>query len=187
MYRKSLLLCAVFLLFLGLQAVPAQDVARQEPQIPNIFLNNKTEFKCGAVVHVDQRKSLSPSLNGDFSVDGFGGCLPPNYPTGKITVKINMNDSSITYFESTTIEAMSSTGKITPIAWVMGRCNIDNEKFKGCHFWIQFTNNNNNSNEQSRQTPNIISFLVVDGTGMRLSYGTGVVVKGTLTVAPTIN
>jgi hypothetical protein len=181
MYKKVSVLCAVFLLFQCFQLLSAQG-----PQIPNIFLNNKTEFKCSAnpivVVKVDQR-------NGSFTISGAGHCAPPDYPTQaqQIVVTINMNDSLITSFTCTTIEALSSTGLITPIAYVMGRCNTNDPQYKGCHFWMQLTNNNDNSNPQINQTPNIISILVLDGTGKRLAYCTGPVVSGYLTVTPTPN
>jgi hypothetical protein len=35
-----------------------------------------------------------------------------------------------------------------------------------------------------RGTPDVVSFLVFDGQGKRVSYGTGPVVKGDIQVAP---
>jgi hypothetical protein len=174
MNKKPLLLCAVFLIIMSLQWISAQ-----EPQIPNIFLNNKSEFKCDVTVKVDQR--------GSFTVKGACSCVPPNYPfhAQQIVVTITMNDSLITSFKPTTIEALSTTGMKTPIAYVMGRCDTNDPRYKGCHFWMQLTNNNDNSIQQSGQTPNIVSFLVLDGSGLRLAYGTGPVVIGTLRVSPT--
>jgi len=36
-------------------------------------------------------------------------------------------------------------------------------------------------------TPDVVSFLVFDGTGKRVAYGTGPLAEGDLTVAPTGN
>ncbi len=96
-----------------------------------------------------------------------------------------MNDSSIVYFKSTTIEAMSSTGKYTPTAYYMGKCDVEsvNENIEGCHYWIMLTDNRENQDG----TPDIVSFLVLDGNGIRVAYGTGPVVDGDISVVPTAN
>lgn len=160
-----------------------QEQPAQPPQIPNIFLNNVTSVEGQALIHIDARAGI-PS--GTFNISIAAGCTPPNYPGGNVHVEINMNDSSIFYFESTTVEALSSTGYVTPTAYIMGRCRVQSEQFKiikGCHYWITLANNNNGKNK----TPDIVGFLVLDGAGHRIAYGTGPVVEGDIFVAKTTN
>ena len=97
-----------------------------------------------------------------------------------------MGDSSIAYLTSSTVEALSSTGKHSPAAYVMGRCDVQAPEgdFHGCHYWITMADN---GREGERGTPDIVGFLVLDGNGDRIAYGTGPVVEGNISVAPTIN
>jgi hypothetical protein len=154
-----------------------------EPQIPNIFLNNKTRVNGEATVHIFSREF---GTSGTFTIGISAICIPPNYPNGRIKMEIDMSDSSIISLESTTVEALSSTGKHSPTAYIMGRCNVrsPNATFRGCHYWITLADN---ERELDRQTPDIVGFLVLDGNGNRIAYGTGPVVEGDIRVDPTSN
>jgi hypothetical protein len=101
-------------------------------------------------------------------------------------MKIDMSDSSIVYFNSTTIEALSSTGKHSPTAYIMGRCEAQGPErnFQGCHYWITLADN---GREGDRGTPDVVGFLVLDGEGNRIAYGTGPVLEGDISIAPTTN
>lgn len=171
------LICAIMLVF------PISSASAGEPQIPNIFVNNITKIEGRAAVYIDARQGLT---GGTFTVSIAASCAPPDYPSGQVEMQINMNDSSIAYFKSTTVEALSSTGKYTPTAYIMGRCDVEsaNEVHRGCHYWITLVDN---GNLDENETPDIVGFLVLDGNGARITYGTGPVVKGNIYVASTAN
>lgn len=154
------------------------------PQIPNVFLNNKTLLKGSGMVHIAARADMLHG--GNFYIRTSASSAPPSYPAGIVSMKIDMSDSLITYFESTTVEELSSTGKHTPTAYMAGKCKVesDNERpFEGCRYWVLLSDNLRGMSE--RGTPDIVSFLVVDGNGKRLAYGTGPVVEGDVYVEPT--
>lgn len=174
---KWFIICAIVLVSL------TGPVFANEPQIPNIFLNNLTKLEGEAAVFIDARQGLT---SGTFTISIAASCAPPDYPSGQVEMKIDMNDSSIVYFRSTTVEALSSTGKYTPTAYIMGRCDVEsaNEVYRGCHYWITLADN---GNEDENETPDIVGFLVLDGNGKRIAYGTGPVVNGNIYVSPTSN
>lgn len=153
------------------------------PQIPNIFLNNLTKLKGKAVIHIASREN---GTAGTFTININASCFPPDYPAGRVNMEIDMSDSSIVYFKSTTVEALSSTGKHSPTAYLMGRCVVEapNATFQGCHYWITLADN---SREDDRGTPDVVGFLVLDGNGNRIAYGTGPIVEGDIRVSPTRN
>jgi hypothetical protein len=154
-----------------------------EPQIPNIFLNNETKLKGEGIIHIFSREF---GTSGTFTINIEASCAPPNYPVGKVKMEIDMSDSAIVFLESTTVEALSSTGKHSPTAYIMGRCVVKspNASFKGCHYWITLADN---KEEFDKETPDVVGFLVLDGNGNRIAYGTGSVVDGDILVAPTAN
>jgi len=151
------------------------------PQIPNIFLNNDTKVSGRAVVYIDAR---SGGFSGTFRITISAGCALPDYPGGRVDMSIDMSDSSIVQLRSTTVEALSSTGKHSPTAYIMGRCDVraNNMVFKGCHYWITLADN---GTDEKNKTPDIVGFLVLDGYGNRIAYGTGPVVEGDIFVNPT--
>ena len=153
-----------------------------EPQIPNIFLNNKTKIEGKATVQIVSRQNGTP---GTFTIRISALCLPPDYPTGQVDMNINMSDSSIVNFKSTTVEALSSTGKHSPTAYLMGRCVVraPNGTYKGCHYWITLADN---KKKPEKITADVVGFLVLDGNGNRIAYGTGPVVEGD-PIAPSNN
>jgi hypothetical protein len=170
-------ICAIMLVLL------TGPVFANEPQIPNIFLNNLTKLEGRATVFIDARQGLT---SGTFTISIAASCAPPDYPSGQVEMQINMNDSSIVYFRNTTVEALSSTGKYTPTAYIMGRCDVEsvNEAYRGCHYWITLADN---GYLDENKTPDIVGFLVLDGNGKRIAYGTGPVVRGDIYVSPTGN
>ena len=151
------------------------------PQIPNIFLNNVTQVEGKALVHLFSREF---GTSGTFAIRIGAVSAPPTYPAGNLEMDIDMSDSSIFHLKSTTVEALSSTGKHSPTAYIMGRCEVEapDRVYRGCHYWITLADN---SREGDEGTPDIVGFLVLDGNGNRIAYGTGPVEKGDIFVAPT--
>jgi hypothetical protein len=97
-----------------------------------------------------------------------------------------MNDSFIEgTIVASTFEQLTSTGKVTPTAYLNGRCSVDSAtgSVPGCRYWIMFAHNNGIPGALG--TPDVVSFLVFNKIGQRVAYGTGPVVTGSISVAPT--
>jgi hypothetical protein len=102
---------------------------------------------------------------------------------------LSMSDSIAEgQINSTLIEQVTSTGKHTPTVYINGRCTAQAAAgaapIPGCRFWIMFADN---KVPTAPQTPDVVSFLVFDGAGKRIAYGTGPLVEGDIKVAPTGN
>lgn len=173
-------LCIVGVLIGGVSA--GISYANEAPQIPNIFLNNNTAVKGKARIYIDAQSG--GVISGTFTIVISASCTLPNYPAGRVEMSVDMTDSSIVYFRSTTVEALSSTGKYSPTAYIMGRCDVQTAEkaYRGCHYWITLADN---GTDDQNKTPDIVGFLVLDGYGNRLAYGTGPVVSGDIFVNPT--
>ena len=155
----------------------------QQVQIPTLQVCNQTSVAGKALVKIAGRSDAGHS--GTFEVAVELGCTPPGYPTGSITLSnISMSDTLVGgTITSTEIEQVTSTGKHTPTAYISGRCKADVKG--GCRFWVLIADNKTADSKEG--TPDIVSFLVFDGTGHRVAYGTGPVVKGDIKVASTPN
>jgi hypothetical protein len=81
----------------------------------------------------------------------------------------------------TTFEQVTTTGRETPTAYLNGRCEA--EGVQGCRFWLMLADNG----KPGEETHDIVGFLLFDGTGKRVGYGTGPVLpeSGDVNVAPT--
>ena len=155
----------------------------QQPQIPTLQVCNKTSARGEGLVKIASRADATHS--GSFRVRLQVGCDPASgYPTGSLTIAaISMSDSTVQgTISATTFEQMTSTGKHSPTLYVNGRCKA--EGIRGCRYWLMIANN---KRADGRGTPDIASFLVFDGTGKRVAYGTGPLAEGDLDVTPTGN
>jgi hypothetical protein len=92
---------------------------------------------------------------------------------------LDLSESPTGEIRVTNFEQVTTTGRITPTAYMNGRC--DALEIRGCRFWLMVVDNRNDP----RGTPDIVGFLVFDGTGRRVAYGTGPLLKGNASVAPT--
>jgi len=173
--------CAVLALFSSLALATA--ALAQQPQIPTLQVCNQTAAKGLATVKIASRADATH--NGTFKVRLEVKCDPADgYPSGALSFAgISMSDSIAQgTINATTFEQMTSTGKHTPTFFVNGRCTADG--VRGCRYWLMIADN---SRAGSKGTPDVVSFLVFDGNGKRVAYGTGPVADGDLEVAPTGN
>jgi hypothetical protein len=70
------------------------------------------------------------------------------------------------------LDQLSSLGKAaTPTIFVSGPCESTDDHIDGCRFWIMVADN------VELDIPDIVSFVVVDATGKRLAYGTGLITE----------
>ncbi len=161
--------------------VPAAVLA-QQPQIPTLQVCNPTAAKGFGTVFLAGRQ-FPPS--GTFTITQFELRCDPlvsPYPTGVLSMKIDLTDSSIIQLDAVTFEQVTTTGKHTPTTYMNGRCkalDVNGEPVRGCRFWLMAADN------VDPKTPDIVGFLVFDATGVRISYGTGPLVEGNIYVAPT--
>jgi hypothetical protein len=152
-------------------------------QIPNLHTSNKTAVEVGAQVVIKRRQDAAHA--GEFSIKGSLSFNPAtdDYPSGAMTIKVDLSDSAKGAFVIKTVEQLDTTGKHTPTAYATGRCAADTDaKAVGCRYWLMFADN---KREREEQTPDVISFLIYDRNGKRVAYGTGPVAKGDVTVAAT--
>ena len=160
------------------------DSARaQQPQIPTLQVCNPTKVEGRAIVKIDSRSDATHS--GVFKIVAEVKCDPNGlpYPDGALTIDIDMSDSIIQgTVTGVSFGQLTSTGKHTPTAYLNGRCKAAGAQgeIRGCRFWMIAADNSKNG----KGTPDVVGFLVFDGTGARVAYGTGPVVKGDIHVTP---
>jgi hypothetical protein len=178
---KALAMTTLFTIFSG---TPVSLSAHQliQPQIPTLQVCNNTEVTGGPAV-------VTIASLGNFSASVRLSCLPPGnpYPMGLLTISFHMNDpSNVTIsgnIRSSTFEQVTTTRRFSPTVFANGRCmgETGSGPIIGCRFWLMIADN-------KRRTPEVISFLVFNGVGRRVAYGTSCVTGGTaISVAPTPN
>ena len=163
--------------------LPATEPRAQQAQIPTLQVCNKTEARGTGIVKIDSR--VDSTHSGTFKIRLELACDVEGYPTGQIAVTgLSMTDSIVEgTWASTSIEQLTSVGEATPTLYVNGRCRA--ERAPGCRFWLMAADNR----KGTKGTPDIVSFLVLDGKGQRVAYATGPVVdpRGDIIIAPTSN
>ena len=150
-------------------------------QIPNLHTSNQTRASVErAVVVLTARKDASHS--GQFIVNGDLRFLSSDaYPTGSLSIRTDLSDSAKGVVTIKTVEQLDTTGKHTPTLFSTGRCSVDlDKKAVGCRYWLMLVDNR----AAAGGTPDVIGFLIYDRNGKRVAYGTGPVVTGSVTVAP---
>lgn len=154
-----------------------------QPQIPTLQVCNLTKVQGKAAVQILSRQDAAHS--GVFTVAIELTCDPVSlaYPNGAMQISINMSDSIVQgLVTAISFEQVTSTGKHSPTAYLNGRCKA--EIAPGCRFWMTLADN---KPANQRGTPDVIGFLILDGTGTRVAYGTGPVIEGDIAIAPTSN
>ncbi|HVE72184.1 MAG TPA: hypothetical protein VNI54_12515 [Thermoanaerobaculia bacterium] len=169
---KRLILMA---LVLGTAALEAQPV-----MVPTLQVCNFGNASGTANVYLSRRDDFNTAGTIDITVADVG-CDPNSsspYPTGTISMRFHLSESSISDLQSTLIEQMTTFGKHTTTTIMNGRCTANGGTVP-CHFWLMLVNNK----VSSLDTPaDVVSVLVVDKNGIRLTYGTGPVKTGDISV-----
>jgi hypothetical protein len=154
-----------------------------QPQIPTLQVCNNTKAFGRGIVKIDSRADSTHS--GKFTIFIDLKCDAQNqYPVGTMRItSLSMSDSSVQgTITSTDFEQVTTTGKHTPTLFVNGRCTTGN--IKGCRYWLMIADNKGSG---ATGTFDVVSFLVFDGTGKRIAYGTGPVLDADLDVQDTPN
>jgi hypothetical protein len=167
-------------LFASLATLIAATALAQQPQIPTLQVCNGTKASGRATVHLTARQDALRA--GDFSLSIDAGCDPAGngFPGGSISMTFNLSDSSIADLRVTAIEQLTTTGKHTPTMFLNGRCMANGGTIP-CHIWLMVSDNRPGNGG----TPDVISVLVVDKAGKRITYGTGPTSSGGIDVIDT--
>jgi hypothetical protein len=169
---KRLILAA---LVLGALQLDAQTV-----QIPTLQVCNHGQAHGNAQVYLSRRDDLATTGTIDITLSDVG-CDPQSsspYPTGTISMRFSLTESSISDMRVTLIEQMTTVGKHTPTTYLNGRCSA-NSGTVPCHFWLMLADNKVSSIDSPAD---VLSVLVVDKSGNRLAYGTGGIKSGDIVV-----
>lgn len=184
MLKRTLLTLATLVVVSASGYISASAQGTQ-PQIPTLQVCNKTKASGLGTVFITSRAGGGSS--GKFTVKIELTCDEANqYPVGGLTLTaISMSDSTIQgALTSTSFEQVTTTGKHTPTLYLNSRCSSGN--IKGCRYWLMIADNKGGQASPTA-TPDIVSFLVFDGTGKRIAYGTGPLESGDLKVESTPN
>jgi hypothetical protein len=169
---KRLILAAVVLV--------APMLAAQGVMIPTLQVCNTGHASGSANVLLTRRDDLTHSGTMDISLIDVG-CDPQSpspYPTGTITMRFSLTDTTISDMQVTLIEQMTTVGKYTPTTYLNGRCTANSGTIP-CHFWLMLADNRSTTAD----TPaDVVGVLVVGKTGSYLAYATGGIRTGDITV-----
>jgi hypothetical protein len=141
-------------------------------QISNFHVSDRSKITgSGAVSLLPNRKDAAHSGTFKIKVDVAFDPAVNDYPTGSLSIDVDLTDSFKGSARSTSIEQVNSFGKHTPTAVITGRCKVDASNTPiGCGFWLLIANNKR-PNQQG--TPDVVGFVIYDRNGDRVAYGTG--------------
>lgn len=146
-------------------------------QIPDMHVSNPTKAKGKGIVLLPNRKDATHAGAFTLVIDVHFAPATDTYPViGQLTLtKIDLVDSTIQGdVIATTIEQISSWGKYTPTLVVAGRCDVKANLEKplvGCRYWLLLALNRS-------QAADVVSYIVYDRKGVRVSHATGAVSDG---------
>ena len=149
-------------------------------QIPTVQSCNFGNAQGSANVYLSKRQDVSSAGTIDITVADVG-CDPitgDGHPTGTISMRFSLSDSSISDMRVTLIEQMTTVGKHTTTTYLSGRCTADGGTIP-CHFWLTLADNRIPS---LPGTPDVVGVLVLDKKGNTLTYGTGPEKSGDISV-----
>lgn len=157
-------------------------LAAQPVSIPTLQVCNAGKVNGSANLYFSRRDDIDMAGTIDITVSNVS-CDPQSsspYPTGTITMRFSLTESSVSDVQVTLVEQMTTVGKHTPTTYMNGRC-IANGGTVPCHFWLMFADNK----VLSIDTPgDVVGVLVVDRLGNRLAYGTGPIRTGDISITP---
>jgi hypothetical protein len=168
-----------FLTALVLVSLPVITLA-QIVQIPTVQSCNIGKAQGSAHVFLHKRQDINNAGTIDITVADVG-CDPVSgdgHPTGAISMRFSLSDSVIADMQVTLIEQMTTVGKHTTTTYLSGRCTANGGTIP-CHFWLMLADNRI---PQLPGTADVVGVLVTDKKGNTLTYGTGPVRTGDVSV-----
>ena len=167
-------------LILAAAVLVAPMLAAQTVMIPTLQVCNVGKASGSAQVYLSRRDDLTTNGTIDITVaDVSCDSQSSNpYPTGNISMRFSLSDTTISDMQATLIEQMTTVGKHTTTTFMNGRC-MANGGTVPCHSWLMLANNK----WSPIDTPaDVVSVLVVDRLGNYLAYGTGPIKTGDISV-----
>lgn len=152
----------------------------QPVQIPTVQSCNIGKAQGSLNVYLSKRDDINTAGTIDMTITDVA-CDPvtgDGHPTGHITMRFSLTDSSISDMEVTLIEQMTTVGKHTTTTYMSGRCTANGGTIP-CHFWLMLADN---KPANLAGTPDVAGVLVLDKKGNTLTYGTGPVRTGDVSV-----
>ena len=176
----NIMLTIVFTVMILLSSVYSYIDAQQLP-IPQLQTCKNQYVGGKATGFIASRKDESHT--GEFGIAVDVRCRQGQIERGIGTLSIdafNLNDTQVRHRISVDhLDQLTSVGKAaTPTVFLSGTCTVDREDVPGCRFWLMLVDNGSNMTE----APDIIGFLVIDGTGKRIAYGTGTLKAGEIQI-----
>lgn len=174
--------CQIFFVSIFAVSLAFMNISTaQQPQIPTLQVCNPTVVEGGGAVHLSDRENSATGISGTVSFKINIKCDPKElpYPDGGFVLEVDLTDSIIGRVEVLALEQVTTTGKHTPTVYLNGRCEA--EEVRGCRFWLMATDNSENLSG----TADVLGFLVFNGEGQRVTYGTGSIVEGDIHVEAT--
>ena len=171
--HRTLLLTVNFLVMstLSIPAFHVSDISKVEGR-GEVFIQSRTGGATG---------TFSMVVNAHFDP------ATDDYPTGMLSIKVDLSDGAKGVFKATSLELINSYGKHNPTVYITGRCADDIQpNAKGCRFWVIIVDNRGGQTAPNAGTPDIIGFAIHDNNGNRIAYGVGPVKPGSgnFTVMP---
>jgi len=146
--------------------VPAVYVGAQMEmvQIPTLQTCNKASVKGEA-----KGMLRNAPRDGMFWLKIEAKCSPRDsgFPEGMVELKWDRPDADHGYMRSLSIDQLTFTGKVAPMAFVSGRCDLRGAS--GCRYWIMLAD----ESQGSYATPDVVSFVVLNGNGDTIGHGAG--------------
>lgn len=169
-------------LILAAALLVAPMLAAQPVSIPTLQVCNAGKVNGVANLYLSRRDDINTAGTIDITVSDVT-CDPQSsspYPTGTITMRFSLTESTISDMQVTLVEQMTTVGKHTPTTYMNGRCTANGGTVP-CHFWLMFVDNKVLSVDTP---PDVVGVLVVDRLGNRLAYGTGPIKTGDISITP---
>jgi hypothetical protein len=151
--------------------------------IPAFHVSDISKVDGVGDVFIASRKDAASS--GVFNVRvgvHFNPAVDP-YPTGTLSIKVDLSDGAKGVFTATSVELINSYGKHNPTVYLTGRCDGDAAGAgKGLRYWLMIADNQPGTD--AKAGGDVVGFAIHDNTGARVAYGTGPLKSGAFTVAP---
>ena len=158
-------------------------VYAQQLPIPQLQACNNQLVQGKATGTIASRRGRDPNHTGEFTVTVEVKCRKGKIQDSPYHLEIDAFTLSDTEVKNRIavdrFDQLTSVGAATtPTIFLNGTCKVMREDVPGCRFWLMLVDNGQNNTE----APDIIGFLVIDGTGKRITYGTGTVTGGDIRI-----
>jgi hypothetical protein len=172
---KTIILAVLTVITLLLSAY--DPLYAQSLPVPQVQPCKDQAVQGKAIGHIPSRKDESHS--GEFTVTVEVKCHQgqiQNFPYHLEIDAYTLNDTQVRHrIAVDRFDQLTSLGKaVTPTVFLTGTCTVDQEEIPGCRFWLMLVDNKVESDK--------ISFLIVDGAGKRIAYGTGSLKAGDIEI-----